>query len=192
MKGFVLLGFASYALAALPSAEKVMGLPGWGDMSLLNFEVYSGYIDLTSTKSLHYVLVTSQNKPADDPLQIWLNGGPGCSSLLGFMAENGPFVVEDGQDMLHFNQWSWNQKSNILYLEMPGGVGFSTCDGPSGECHFDDEKATNDNVPALIKWFDKYKDFQKNDFYITGESYAGVYIPYTVKKILEHNDSVAV
>ena len=55
---------------------------------------------------------------------IWFNGGPGCSSLLGFFQENGPLVVEDNGDM-SVNQYSWNSRANVLYIESPAGVGYS-------------------------------------------------------------------
>jgi carboxypeptidase C (cathepsin A) len=59
-------------------------------------------------------------------------------------------VNDDGTDYLSANAWSWNRKANMLYLEMPGGVGFSTCEAKFGECAFTDDIATNDNVPALL------------------------------------------
>ena len=90
------LAFAGSAYAAMPAAEKVTNLPEVGDLSRYNFEVYSGYADVTDTKKLHYVLITSQNSMKDDPLQIWFNGGPGCSSMMGIFQEHGPWVVNDG------------------------------------------------------------------------------------------------
>ena len=56
---------------------------------------YSGYLNVSSTKALHYVFVESQNVATTDPVIIWFNGGPGCSSLLGFISENGPFKIDD-------------------------------------------------------------------------------------------------
>jgi carboxypeptidase C (cathepsin A) len=57
---------------------------------------YSGYLNVNDTKELHYLFVESQSSPSIDPLVIWFNGGPGCSSMLGFSQEHGPFVMEDG------------------------------------------------------------------------------------------------
>ncbi len=56
---------------------------------------------------------------------IWFNGGPGCSSLAGYFMENGPFVMDDGQTVLHKNTESWNKRANTLYIESPAGVGYS-------------------------------------------------------------------
>jgi len=56
---------------------------------------------------------------------LWLNGGPGCSSMLGAVYEHGPFVFPDGSADFEWNNNAWNQHANVLYLESPAGVGFS-------------------------------------------------------------------
>lgn len=59
---------------------------------------------------MHYVLVESANDdPEEAPLIVWLNGGPGCSSLFGMFMENGPWVVDDNSDTFFANKYSWNQ-----------------------------------------------------------------------------------
>lgn len=86
---------------------------------------YSGYLDVTASKALHYIFVESTGTPALDPVVIWFNGGPGCSSLLGFMQEHGPFVIDDGSSVITTNPYPWNGAANMLYIESPAGVGFS-------------------------------------------------------------------
>jgi carboxypeptidase C (cathepsin A) len=78
------------ASAAKPAQDKVVPpLPLIGNFT---FEMYSGYIEVEpGEKWLHYVFVESQNDPATDPLILWTNGGPACSSMIGFVSENGPF-----------------------------------------------------------------------------------------------------
>jgi cathepsin A (carboxypeptidase C) len=66
-----------------------------------SFGFFSGYLDVDDTKSLHYLFVESQNAPDTDPLVIWFNGGPGCSSMLGFSQEHGPFVLDSGTNYWH-------------------------------------------------------------------------------------------
>ena len=73
------------------SKDRVTALPGFD----ITEPLYSGYLEVTTTKKLHYVFVESKNNAKTDPVLIWFNGGPGCSSLLGFFQENGPFIVED-------------------------------------------------------------------------------------------------
>jgi len=116
----------------------------------------------------------------DNPVLLWLNGGPGCSSMEGFFIENGPYVLEDGMTAFNgtFNIWSWNQFANVLYFESPAGVGFSPNDLPNNEENYNDNVTQVDNYNALLAFFNEYPEFAKNDFWIAGESYGGVYIPH--------------
>jgi len=108
--------------------------------------------------------------------------------MMGVFQEHGPWVVEDGTRMLVPNKDSWNKKANMLYIEMPGGVGYSTCDEKAGECIFTDQKTADDNITALLAWFNEYSDFKDHKLFISGESYGGVYVPYAAKGVLEYND----
>jgi cathepsin A (carboxypeptidase C) len=85
----LILGLAN----AAPKAERVQALPDCGP---LPSAWYSGYIPASMTKRLHYVYVESLGNPSTDPVVIWLNGGPGCSSMLGAFSELGPFIFDDG------------------------------------------------------------------------------------------------
>ena len=74
-----LFGLAS----AGPDEAIVENLPG---IDMEGTKLWSGFVNITgSSKRIHYLLVESENNPAEDPLIIWYNGGPGCSSMLGFM-----------------------------------------------------------------------------------------------------------
>jgi len=76
----------------------------------LSFGLYSGYLNITGTsKRLHYVAALSQNDWTTDPVILWFNGGPGCSSMVGWAQEHGPYVVNDGQDNFVKNDYSWNK-----------------------------------------------------------------------------------
>ena len=76
---------------AVPTEDIITALPN----VTFSTAAYSGYLPVTDTKSLHYVYVESQNDPTTDPVLLWFNGGPGCSSLLGFFQEHGPWVIDD-------------------------------------------------------------------------------------------------
>jgi len=109
---------------------------------------YSGYLEFTGAK-FHYVFFDSQRDPDNDPLILWLNGGPGCSSMIGMVYENGPFVFEHNTTELKFNEYSWNKKANLLYIESPGGVGYSISDK---EFH-SDATVAEDNLMAMLKFY---------------------------------------
>lgn len=169
-----ILGLAS----ALPRDEKVAQLPDLDPY--YGYEVYSGYVAIPNTqKDIHYLLVQSAQDTVNDPLIIWFNGGPGCSSMLAFMQEHGPYVIDNGKTDFRENPYSWNKEANVLYIEQPAGVGYSIC-GDKSECSFDDNNVAEDNLQVVLAWFEKYPEYKTNDLYISGESYAGIYVPYLV------------
>ena len=150
--------------------------------------IYSGYLTTNITgNELFYVYLPSQNSPETAPLMLWLNGGPGCSSLFGFLAEVGPVISENFSGKFKKNEYSWNINSNLLFIEQPAGVGFS----PASDPHFvwtDD--VTAENLLYGIKDFlNLFPELKGRPFYVSGESYAGVYIPFLSKKILEDTSS---
>ncbi|KAF0758026.1 hypothetical protein AaE_004069, partial [Aphanomyces astaci] len=107
------------------SSHQITSLPGYNDAKPINFDQYAGHIPLPSNgQKMFYWLVESESNPSTDPLVLWLNGGPGCSSLTGFFAELGPFVVQSDLSVKR-NPYAWNRKANVMFLESPAGVGFS-------------------------------------------------------------------
>ncbi|XP_053204883.1 lysosomal protective protein-like [Panonychus citri] len=165
------------------SDDRVTSLPGLSGK--LDFNMYSGYLDASPGTHLHYVFVESENDPAKDPLLLWLNGGPGCSSLLGFFTEQGPFRL-NGNSSLDRNPYAWNKVANVIFLESPSGVGYSYSD--SGNYTHDDDSTSLDALLAIKSWFNKFQAFKYHAFYLTGESYAGVYIPTLSVRLLEEPD----
>ena len=140
---FVLSALA-FALAvscvtAAPEEDRVPYLPGMGHFD--KYGAFSGYLDIADTsKKIHYLFFEAQENSKDAPVLIWFNGGPGCSSMLGFMQENGPFRLESGGTIFHESEYSWNRETNLLYIEQPAGVGFSYCNSLK-DCSFNDEKS---------------------------------------------------
>jgi carboxypeptidase C (cathepsin A) len=86
---------------------------------------------------------------------------------------------------MYINQNSWNKKANIIYLEAPAGVGF-TYASESAKTTNDTQTAV-DNLMALRVFFEQYPTYQGNDFYLAGESYAGIYVPMLAEEILNYN-----
>lgn len=132
------------------------------------------------------MFVESQNSPSTDPLIIWYNGGPGCSSMLGFTQEHGPFVMESGDDFFYENYYSWNKEANMLYIESPAGVGYSKCSDKT-QCAFTDKNVATDNLTAILAWYDRFPEFKQHELWVSGESYAGVYVPYVSWEIDQYN-----
>jgi serine carboxypeptidase-like clade 2 len=90
--------------------------------------------------------------------------------------------MEDDQSEFHLNDFSWNKEANMLYIESPAGVGFSYCDSQR-YCQFNDETSAQDNLDTLLLFYQKFPELRKNDLYISGESYAGIYVPYLAYQI---------
>lgn len=153
--------------------DRVVRLPG--QTKDIPFGMYSGYLNGSDGTHLHYVFVESTGNPATDPLLLWLNGGPGCSSMLGFFTEQGPFRVTKTGASIEPNPFAWNQLASMIFLESPAGVGYSYND--NGNYTIDDDGASYNNLQAIKSFFIKFPQFKRNDFYLSGESYAGVYIP---------------
>ncbi|KAF7659081.1 hypothetical protein LDENG_00003530, partial [Lucifuga dentata] len=169
----LLAGFQLRSSRAQYAPDEVTDLPGMTFKP--NYQQWSGYLQARPGTFLHYWFVTSQRDPAKDPLVLWLNGGPGCSSLDGFLSENGPFHVNDDGKTLYENKFSWNKIANVLYLESPAGVGFSYSDDQKYKT--DDDQVADDNYRALQSFFAKFPNFTHNEFFIFGESYGGIYAP---------------
>ncbi|OQR86765.1 serine protease family S10, partial [Achlya hypogyna] len=121
---FLAAAALAVAVTAAVPEHKITELPGAVDA--IPFDQYAGHLQLQSNgQKMFYWLVESEESPATDPLVLWLNGGPGCSSLGGFFTELGPFVVNSDLTLTR-NPYAWNRKANVVFLESPAGVGFST------------------------------------------------------------------
>ncbi|KAK3024528.1 hypothetical protein RJ639_043720 [Escallonia herrerae] len=170
----------------LKEADKITILPG--QPNRVNFEQYSGYmtVDPEVGRALFYYFVESQNA-SSKPLVLWLNGGPGCSSFgSGALMELGPFRVNSDGKTLSLNDYAWTNVANVLFLESPAGVGFSysnkTLDYKTG-----DQQTAADSYTFLVNWLERFPEYKTRDFFITGESYAGHYVPQLARLILQNN-----
>lgn len=170
-------------MGSAPSSDLVTSLPGWEGP--LPSPWYSGYLSF-GRRHLHYVLVqaeTPYTAPAGAPLVLWMNGGPGCSSLDALFYEHGPLLVNVGGTALVRNPFAWAKVANVLYLEAPIGVGYSYSEEPRDTMHLNDEQTATDNLQALKAFFTLFPEYKQSDFYVSGESYAGVYVPTLSLKI---------
>jgi hypothetical protein len=196
-------------VSAAPLGDLIEELPLYGRPPTPQF---SGYLDASEgcdvdtngpICKLHYWLAladsssssssSSRSSSSDDvankPVVLWLNGGPGSSSILGYLQEVGPLLMNATGGLMD-NPWAWTRLVNLLILEAPMGVGFSYCSKQleGGVCHNTDRYTASASRAALVDFFtNKFPEFQQTDFYITGESYAGVYIPTLAKEILDNS-----
>jgi len=146
----------------------------------------SGILDLGNGDDIFFWLFNSRTNPETDPLVFWLTGGPGCSSELAIFYENGPYKINDDLT-LRTNEYSWNQNANLVFVDQPVGTGFSKARDPT---HFAiNEKMVAENFYRfLIKFYSRYPQFKNTPLFITGESYAGHYIPAIADFIVQNPD----
>ncbi|KAK6926716.1 Peptidase S10, serine carboxypeptidase [Dillenia turbinata] len=147
---------------------------------------HAGYYRLPHSKSarMFYFFFESRNRK-EDPVVVWLTGGPGCGSEIALFYENGPFHLTSNLSLV-WNDYGWDKISNIIFVDQPTGTGFSyTSDNediPHGE-----EQVSNDLYDFIQAFFAEHPQYAKNDFYITGESYAGHYIPAFASRVHQGN-----
>ncbi|KAG5176491.1 Alpha/Beta hydrolase protein [Tribonema minus] len=170
--------------ATKASDHLVTKLPGLQD-GALTAKQYAGYIPVNGGK-LFYWLFESANKPALDPLVIWLNGGPGCSSMDGLFLENGPLQLTGPKKKdLTGNMYSWHNVANVLYVDQPVGTGLSIT---ADDTYADSEAQVDANFYAFLQGFMAlHPSLASRALYFTGESHAGHYIPSMIVYILDAN-----
>ncbi|EPQ25803.1 uncharacterized protein PFL1_06670 [Pseudozyma flocculosa PF-1] len=151
-------------------------------------ESYAGLMPISENKDeerqLYFWYFPSSNPAATDEITIWLNGGPGCSSLEGMLQENGPFLMQYGAGPHAVpNPWSWQNLTNIVFVEQPVGTGFS-----QGTPNITSEAELAEQFKGFYKNFAKTFSLQNKKIYITGESYAGMYVPHIASAMLDEED----
>ncbi|TAQ91157.1 hypothetical protein B7494_g509 [Chlorociboria aeruginascens] len=151
-------------------------------------ESYAGTLPIsdnaTDTNRLWFWFFPSSNPAASKEITIWLNGGPGCSSLDGLFQENGPFLWQPGTYAPIQNPYSWVNLTNMIYIDQPVGTGFSP-----GNILVNDEIDVANQFNGFWKNFIDTFRLQGYKVYITGESYAGQYIPYIAGAMLDKEDT---
>ena len=155
------------ALFPAPGADPFPGTPNYCFPNSPDLDVPGG-------KHLHYLYFESQTGNASDPLLLWFNGGPGCSSLEGAFSESGPLWTTSGGVSLQPNAYSFNNFSHQLFIEAPTCVGFSYNDDAALEaCRHNDTGTAADNLAALLAWFRGFPERLPNDLWITGARRGG-------------------
>nr|XP_011466208.1 PREDICTED: serine carboxypeptidase-like 18 isoform X3 [Fragaria vesca subsp. vesca] len=165
----------------------VKSLPGFPGS--LPFHLETGYIgvDEKDDVQLFYYFVESERNPRDDPLLLWLTGGPTCSALSGLAFEIGPIkfnMVEYNGSLPTFvlNPYSWTKVSSIIFVDAPVGTGFSY---PRSLQWSSDALFVNHIYSFLMKWLIYHPKFITNPIYIAGDSYCGMIVPVIAQEIVK-------
>ena len=137
---------------------------------------------------LFYWLFLAQNGKPNAPVVVWMNGGPGLSSMFSLFNELGPLQL-DGQDKLQPRQVHWNEQWHLLFVDQPLGVGFSEygAAGPSRTLR-DTTAQLYGFLQALLR---AHPELQELDIYLAGESFCGHFFPRLARHILVQNAAAA-
>ncbi|KAJ7150981.1 alpha/beta-hydrolase [Mycena crocata] len=139
----------------------------------------SGYINIASSASMWFWFFEARNSPEAAPLTLWLNGGPGCSSMIGLFQENGPCSVDPDGLTTSLNPYSWNSISNVIYIDQPIGAGFSTGTGTINTT--DDAAAMMWTAFQILYESPEFSAFQDRDLIFATESYGAHFAPVFIQ-----------
>ncbi|KAK7270354.1 hypothetical protein RIF29_23433 [Crotalaria pallida] len=193
--------------------DKITKLPG--QPGNVGYDQYSGYVTANETRgrALFYWLIEAPHRrlPEARPLVLWLNGGPGCSSVaFGVSEEFGPYHIRPNGKHVR-NLYAWNNLANLLFIESPVGVGFSYARETEDIFFHGDQQtvfrfrhayayaypgsvlsdfAAEDAYTFLVNWFERFPQYKHRDFYIAGESYAGHYVPQLAQLVYRGNKGI--
>ncbi|CAG8000771.1 unnamed protein product [Penicillium olsonii] len=182
------LSLVNVASAALNAADYyVHSLPGAPQGPFL--KMHAGHVEVKPEINGNLFFWHFQNRHIANRQRtvIWLNGGPGCSSMDGALMEVGPYRLKDDHT-LEYNPGRWDEFANLLFVDNPVGTGFSYASS-NGYIHELDEMA-DQFIVFMDKFFEMFPEFESDDLYFAGESYAGQHIPYIAKAIQERNKAV--
>ena len=176
-----------FGTVSAASFGPIVSLPGWNMSTPV---MHSGYLPIPGTQRalFGWFVESMSTTAATDPLVLWTNGGPGCSSLSGgLLSEQGPIRPDpSGSGNLVPNPWTWALSANILFLESPAGVGFAYSN-VSADYTVGDERTAADTVAAIVAFLQLYPQYASNPFYLSGESYSGHYTLMGARAVIASN-----
>eukprot|EP00756_Hemistasia_phaeocysticola_P051255 Hpha_TRINITY_DN26427_c0_g1::TRINITY_DN26427_c0_g1_i1::g.34000::m.34000/K13289/CTSA, CPY; cathepsin A (carboxypeptidase C) len=178
------------------SRNAVTSLPGWsGD---LPSKIWTGFVEVDAATDTNLFYWLAEAEKPNAPLVWWIQGGPGASSSVGMFEEVGPFLLNSSSTLIR-NPFRWTQEANVLFVEFSAGIGYSYCEnstrtdlpckqssGMCSPCLSSDDTAADQNL-AFYKGFLKlFPEFGNTPLYLTGESYAGVYMPMLAQRLVRN------
>lgn len=175
---------------AVSSGKVVPYLPGL-EVQPLPFHLETGYIGVGDSENyqLFYYFVHSERNPKEDPLVLWLTGGPRCSGFSGLALEVGPIsmakveYINGSLPKLTLNPNAWTKTANIIFLDQPVHSGFSYSKS-SNDPIMSDTVSANNTHEFLTKWLIQNPEFQSNPLYVAGDSYSGIIAPNLVQDLI--------
>lgn len=153
---------------------------------------HSGLITVNKQYAGHtfFWYFPSQRDPSSDPVIMWLQGGPGSSSMFGLFSLHGPLIL-DADLNLSERDLTWNKNYSMIYVDNPVGTGFSVAEQVEAFVT-NQEEVGRDLFEFLQQFFTLFPDLQARDFYVAGESYGGKYVPAISHYIYKHNADATV
>lgn len=152
-----------------------------------NISSYSGYFTVNKNynSNLFFWFFPSLTNYKTAPVVVWLQGGPGATSLIGLFTENGPYIVKHKHGLKR-REYTWIEYHSVIYIDNPVGTGYSFTEKEEGFAKNEDDVGGN-LYTALQQFFLLFPELQNNDFFVTGESYAGKYVPALSYAIHKNN-----
>mmetsp|Transcript_1921 Transcript_1921/g.2916 ORF Transcript_1921/g.2916 Transcript_1921/m.2916 type:complete len:1032 (+) Transcript_1921:416-3511(+) len=167
----------------------------------------SGYMTVPSSLStldlvnLAFIFFEAESGDKTSPIVIWLQGGPGCSSMYGLFTECGPYTIRS-DDTLEKNPYRWNKQFGTMFIDQPVGTGMSIASNNNTRAYYDidaahgpyyvfrSEQGADDFFNSLVQFFKKFPNWSKRPIYLAGESYAGKYTPLYALRIIQGNQDL--
>jgi carboxypeptidase C (cathepsin A) len=181
--------YSAEALQDLISWDTLPGAHRIKNAGHLTYRFFAGYVELNPGNFYYYWFFESQNDPINDPLVLWLNGGPGCAGESQSLEDNGPFRL-DKHLTFYPNPYSLTKIANVLYVDQPTGTGFSYSEN-SADYQITDTLAAQNVYTFLQGWFKRFSNFQTNDFKIATQSYGGHFGAFVSYEIVTRQANLA-
>ncbi|XP_054781823.1 serine carboxypeptidase-like 11 [Prosopis cineraria] len=177
----------------MASGSTVEFLPGF--KGPLPFHLETGHVGIGESEEVQvfYYFIKSENNHEDDPILLWLSGGPGCSGLMGLAFEIGPlaFVNQEYNGSLPslvLRPQSWTKVSSIIFVDLPIGAGFSYTNEKE-IVEQSDWTLIHHAHQFLRKWLINHPEYLSHKVYLSGDSYSGIPIPALFQEISYANEN---
>jgi len=147
----------------------------------------TGYFKLNRTHDAHmfFYMFESRQAKEDDPVVLWMTGGPGCSSSLAVFYENGPYSINDDLTLSE-TEYGWDVAHTVVFVDQPVGVGYSYTED-SRDAVYDEVAVGEDMLDFLTELMEAHPELASRPLFVTGESYAGHYGPAVTHRVWRAN-----